>query len=209
MELSAGRRVAAFNKNKSLRELKEGQKVLLKIPGLRGYLEASWEGPYLVKEKLSRVNYCVCEMDGKKARVVHINNCKVYHPRQANVNSVCVVAEEDVVMGKKKCVLTEELCEGFDQSILDSLLERFSDVFDDSPGKCNVGLCRIDIIPGSPVVNLPPHRVPMHLREALDLEVCSLVDKGIVVANDAEWSSPVVPVRKPNGSLRLCIDFLL
>ena len=206
-ELSAGRRVAAFNKNKSLRELKEGQKVLLKIPGLRDSLEASWEGPYLVKEKLSRVNYRVCEMDGKKARVVHINNCKVYHPRQANVNSVCVVAEEDVVMEKKKCVLTEERCEGFDQSILDSLLERFSDVFDDSPGKCNVGLCRIDIIPGSPVVNLPPHRVPMHLREALDLEVRSLVDKGIVVANDAEWSSPVVPVRKPNGSLRLCIDF--
>ena len=139
--------------------------------------------------------------------MVHINNCKVYHPRQANVNSVCVVAEEDVVMEKKKCVLTEEQCEGFNQSMLDSLLERFSDVFDDSPGKCNVGLCRIDIIPGSPVVNLPRHKVPMHHRETLDVEVCSLVDKSILVTNDAEWSSPVVPIRKPNGSLCLCIDF--
>ena len=44
-ELSAGRRVAALNKNKSLRELNEEKQVLLKIPGLRGSLEASWEGP--------------------------------------------------------------------------------------------------------------------------------------------------------------------
>ena len=79
--------------------------------------------------------------------------------------------------------------------------------FYDSSGKCNVGLFRIDVIPGSPVVNLPPHRVPMHLRDILEEEVCSLVDKGIVVANDAEWSSPLVPVRKPNGSLRLCRYF--
>ena len=34
----------------------------MRIPGLRGSLEASWEGPYTVVDKLSRVNYRVEEV---------------------------------------------------------------------------------------------------------------------------------------------------
>ncbi len=54
---SAMLRKVAF---KSDRTLEVGDKVLLRVPGLHGALEASWEGPYSVTEKLSRVNYKVC-----------------------------------------------------------------------------------------------------------------------------------------------------
>ncbi len=200
-EVSAERRLEAFNKNKSLRELSVGQQVLFKIPGLRGSLETSWEGPFVVKEKVSRVNYRITNLDGK-ARVVHINDCKVYTPRQAKVASVCLVAEEDHEMSKKKCVLMDEVCDDFDASALNVLLHKYSDLFNESPGLYSVGECKIEIQPGSEVVNLPPHRVPIHQKEAVNKEVKTLEEKGIIVQSSAEWSSPVVLVKKPYGSIQ-------
>ena len=39
------------------------------------------------------------------------------------------------------------------------------------------------------------------------MEVLSLLEQGIVRPSLSPWSSPMVPVRKPDGSVRLCIDF--
>ncbi len=50
---SSASRAKKFNKNKSERELVVGSEVLLRVPGLYGALQASWEGPYKVTEKLS------------------------------------------------------------------------------------------------------------------------------------------------------------
>ena len=57
----ARRRLAAFNQGKSSRELSVDDQVLLRVPGMHGVLEASWEGPYKVKEKLSKVNYRITD----------------------------------------------------------------------------------------------------------------------------------------------------
>ncbi len=46
-----------------------GDKVLLRIPGLHAALEASWEGPYEVVEKVSRVNYRVSRVKKVGRRV--------------------------------------------------------------------------------------------------------------------------------------------
>ncbi len=38
--------------------------------------------------------------------------------------------------------------------------------------------------------------------------VSKLVEQGIVErADDSLWCSPIVPVRKPDGSVRVCVDF--
>ena len=67
-EECARQRSAAFNKQKSLREFSVGQQVLLKTPGLIGSLESSWEGPFLVKHKLSRVNYRVTTLGWQETK---------------------------------------------------------------------------------------------------------------------------------------------
>ncbi len=61
-EECAGRRTEAHNRNKSLRELEVKEKILLCIPGLHGALESTWEGPHIVKDKLSRVNYRITDL---------------------------------------------------------------------------------------------------------------------------------------------------
>ena len=70
----AGMRSAAFNQGKSSRQLSVGDQVLLRVPGMHGALETSWEGPYKVKEKLSKVNYRITDLEGKRLKVVHINH---------------------------------------------------------------------------------------------------------------------------------------
>ncbi len=197
-------RVEKFNKNKSLRQLEVGDKVLLRIPGLCVSLEASCRGPYDVQEKFSRVNYRVCKDGRKKNKVVHINNTKRFKARGVSVNAVCVVAEENKEMSDmwdKKCVLADEKCEDYCEESLQRVLGRLMDYFSESPGLCTVRKCVIEVKDGSEV------EVPVHIRGAVDEEIQKLVHSGIIVESSAEWCSPVVPVRKKDGGIRLCIDF--
>ena len=34
-----------------------------------------------------------------------------------------------------------------------------------------------------------------------------MVDQGIIVNSKSSWASPMLPVRKPNGKVRVCMDF--
>ena len=52
-----------------------------------------------------------------------------------------------------------------------------------------------------------PYRVPDKLKEGVKQEVEKLVELGVVVASTSPWASPIVPVPKQDGALRLCIDY--
>ncbi len=108
---SVEERVLAFNKGKSDRELSVGDTVLMRIPGIHGSLQASWEGPYIVSSKVSRVTYKVSKGDGCAEKLAHINNLKVCQERPLSVNAITLVAEEqgiDEQLLLPKAVLGEE-----------------------------------------------------------------------------------------------------
>ncbi|KYO47469.1 hypothetical protein Y1Q_0019606 [Alligator mississippiensis] len=46
-----------------------------------------------------------------------------------------------------------------------------------------------------------------HLLDAVREEVNSMLQLGVVRPSRSPWRSPLVPVRKPDGSLRLCVDY--
>ncbi len=169
---------SAFNKHKSVRELEVGGKVLLRVPGLCGSLEASWEGPYDVVERLSRVNYKVCKGGVGRKRVVHSNITKRYVPRPVNVNAACVVAEEDKEMHSMwhgKSVLKDEKSDGYDEESLCRALSKLEDCFSDCPGLCVVCECSIVVTEGCEVVNLPLTLVPVNFRSAVNEEIKKLL----------------------------------
>ena len=56
-------------------------------------------------------------------------------------------------------------------------------------------------------VQIHPYRIAPAWREELRKEIFKLKEEGIITYSQSPWSAPMVPVRKSNGSIRLCIDF--
>ena len=167
-------------------------------------LEEAWHGPYMVVEQLNRVDFRVDLGKGKK-KVLHINNMKKYHIREEEVMRLAVIAEdweEDEDVGTK----LSEQCSGFDQKVLEKLKQDFPQVFSDLPGRTQVCLMSIDTKDVGPIAS-PPYRIPDKLKDGVREEVLKLVELGIVIPSHSPWASPVVPVPKADGSVRICVDY--
>ncbi|XP_074000082.1 uncharacterized protein [Rhodnius prolixus] len=67
----------------------------------------------------------------------------------------------------------------------------------------------IPLKPDVQPVQQPYRRVPASIRKQVEKKVEELLEMGIIepVQEYSPWSSPLVPVVKPNGEIRLCVDF--
>ncbi len=195
-------RLALMNRGAKLREFAVGSKVLYRIPGLSCKLADSWEGPYVVLERVGEVNYKICKEGMKKhCKVVHVNCLKKYCER-VRVARLDVVVEE---VKEQRNVLSGE-CEGFDQGELEELLGRYEDVFSDLPGNTKRVMMKIET-GDHPPFRQAPYSVPIGIREEVRKELSSLEKCGVIERCDGPWASPLVPVRKQDGGVRLCVDY--
>ena len=197
-------RKKAHDKKAVDRTLVKGDRVWCRIPGMTKKLKESWHGPYEVMEAVNRVDYRV-KLKRGRCKILHINNMKLFHPRKEVVLRLAVVAEdceEDEVLGPK----LSEVCEGFDRKVVDDLKIEFPDVFSDSPGRTKVVTLKIETGDHEPVVS-HPHRIPDKLKDGVRREVLKLVEEGIAVPSSSPWASPIVPVPKKDGSVRICVDY--
>lgn len=65
----------------------------------------------------------------------------------------------------------------------------------------------IELIPGvSPISRAPYRMAPAELRE-LKVQLQDLLDKGYIRPSVSPWGSPVLFVKKKDGTMRLCIDY--
>ena len=56
-------------------------------------------------------------------------------------------------------------------------------------------------------IKQPPRRVPLASREVTNREVDQMLEIGTVRPSTSPWSSPVVLVKKKDGSVRFCVDY--
>lgn len=52
-----------------------------------------------------------------------------------------------------------------------------------------------------------PYRVSASERGIIDGEVNDMIDKGVITPSTSPWASPVVLVKKKDGSIRFCVDY--
>ncbi len=195
-------RMKYLNSGTKLREFVKGDKVMYRIPGMSCKLSDSWEGPYVVIERTGEVNYKIAK-EGKERhyKVVHVNCIKKFKQR-ASINRLDVVLEDESEEGS---VLSGE-CEGYVESELTRLLDDFTDVFSDKPGNTDKVTMTIDTGDSAPI-RQAPYSVPLGIRDKVRTELEILEDQGIIERCDSKWASPLVPVKKPDGSIRLCVDY--
>ena len=203
-EAASKSRKKSFDKKTLVREYEIGDLVLCRIPGMVAKLEESWHGPYSIVGKFNGVDYEVEFARGKR-KILHVNNLKRFYEREADVMRLVVVAEDfssDEAVGLK----LQGLCPEFDQAWVEELRSEFCEVFVDVPGR--TGVCQLAIRTGdsSPIASVP-HRVPDKMKSQVKEEIEKLLELGVIVVSTSPWASPIVPVPKGDGGLRLCIDY--
>ena len=64
----------------------------------------------------------------------------------------------------------------------------------------------IDTSTAKPVKE-PPRRLPYALRKQLEEELDKLLEINCIEPASSPYASPLVLVRKPDGNLRVCVDY--
>jgi len=67
--------------------------------------------------------------------------------------------------------------------------------------------CRIHLKEGAGPVRCAPYKTSPIVQDKIDAELKVMLDNGIISYSDSEYASPIVAVTKPDGSLRICIDY--
>ncbi|UYV63245.1 hypothetical protein LAZ67_2003535 [Cordylochernes scorpioides] len=89
---------------------------------------------------------------------------------------------------------------------LNSLLEKFETCF--QPGGEATPFCEHHIDTGNtPPISVPPYRMNPAKKEILRTEIDRLLAEGIREECESPYASPVVLVPKPDGGIRLCVDY--
>ena len=90
-----------------------------------------------------------------------------------------------------------------------ALLTEFADVFAasaDDLGRTGVVKHRINTGNASPIKQAA-RRLPMHQKLEAEREVKKMLDRGVIEPSSSPWCSPIVLVKKKDGSTRFCVDF--
>ncbi len=194
-----------YDDGKVERSLEVGDKIWVRIPGKADKFSDSWDGPYVVDKAVSRVNYRVKDIVTKKCKTIHINSAKKYFERPVHINGVTVMAD-DAGLDDSKVMLSGDV-DGLVQVEVVEMLDEYSDLLDGTVGRYNGEAVPIAVQKDVKPVSHKPYRVPEALKDKVKQAVEQLVEDGWVEESDSPWGAPIVPVTKPDGSVRVCIDY--
>ena len=226
-----------FNKKAKAKHLKEGDQVLLLLPTKLNKLEMQWQGPFDIIKKVRENDYVInldgqhkmfhANMLRKYLVRNTIDNgmvilCGCRHLEIATggmaendsleETDTCEERSDDIkycplraTQTWKDVKISTDLNEDQQREVR-QLLEEYSDVLTDIPGKTNLAECNIELTDDIPF-RVKAYPVPYALKKEMDKEVSKMMKADIIESSVSEYASSPVVVRKPDGSVRYCIDF--
>ncbi|KAK3109194.1 hypothetical protein FSP39_025154 [Pinctada imbricata] len=217
-----------YNRKARDRRLEVGNKVLVLLPTDNNKLLLQWKGPYNVVKKMNAVDY---QVDlGGRSKTCHANMLKKYVER-ADIHSVLPI-ETDAIKLVCSTVVDESLSDQGEiidlpnvsqkegpsdvdinqdlsleqQREASNLLHSFADIFTDLPGHTNILKHEIRLNVQTPI--RPKARIiPYAMIETVSAEVDKMIDLNVIEPSDSSYASPIVIVKKKDGTNRFCIDF--
>ena len=89
---------------------------------------------------------------------------------------------------------------------LQQLIKRYEHIFTDIPGNSNLIEHEVELISDEPIRS-KPYVIPYSVRESLKKDIRAMLDMGVIRESKSPYGSPVVIVRKKDGTNRICVDF--
>lgn len=215
-----------YDRGARSRDFEPGQMVLVLLPTAAAKLQAQWQGPYEILERISPVTYRIqLNRRRTKTAVYHINLLRPWYSRSDTALFVGIgddahdQEDEDSPFegggipgptGQQtqtwKDVTVGSSLSAEQRAELQELLSDFSDVFSDVPGQTRLVEHDVQTSSSRPV-RRHPYRLPHALRPVVKSEIELMLETGIIQESDSPWASPVVLVDKKDGSHRFCVDY--
>ena len=96
------------------------------------------------------------------------------------------------------------------QKTLQEVLGQHELVFSEGLGKIKGVQASLHVNPEAQPRFYKPRPVPYALRKKVEKELDQLEEEGVILpVQHSEWAAPIVPVLKPNGTVRICGDYKL
>ena len=200
-------RADMYNKNARDRKFLVGDKVWVRRPGLDHKLKESWAGPGTVVKVNSPCSFRVQTPD-RLIPTVHIQQLKLAESEYIKKITAVVqdTDQEDLTTSFAAANIQSQELTNEQQTELQQQLSRFSDILTKEPGLTNLATFNIDTGEADPIQQRL-YSTPVALKDSVNKELAWLLDKGYIVPSSSPWSSPMVTVRKADGSARICVDF--
>ena len=226
-----------FNKKAKAKHLKEGDQVLLLLPTKLNKLEMQWQGPFDIIKKVRENDYVInLDGQHKMFHANMLRKYLVRKTIDNGMVILCGCRHLDIATGgmaENDSLEETDTCEERSDDIkycplratqtwkdvkistdlnedqqreVRQLLEEYSDVLTDIPGKTNLAECNIELTDDIPF-RVKAYPVPYALKKEMDKEVSEMMKADIIESSVSEYASSPVVVRKPDGSVRYCIDF--
>lgn len=110
------------------------------------------------------------------------------------------VVELQLIQGQQNPDLPEEV---------QCLLDGFSEVFAAPTGLPPRRACdhKFPLIPGAQPVNIRPYRYSPELKTEIEKQIAEMLQSGVIKPSTSPFASPIIMVRKKDGTWRLCVDY--
>ena len=182
-----------------------------------------WKGPYEVVEVVNRMDYKVKVDD--RVGTYHIILLKKFEERDDTVisgmaiieaepsseigivdddsllNLVCLKGEETY-----KDVQISENLTAEQQADVTRLLDEFQCIFTDMHGTTHLAEHKIELTTKSPIC-VRPYPIPYAKRQEVEKEVQAMLEADVIEPAMSDYNSPIVLVKKKDGTNRFCVDF--
>ena len=137
--------------------------------------------------------------------MVHVNTLKACVDREERVLRLTVEAEseEDGAAGG---ISLSQVCAEYREQDIEAIKSEFADVLSSEPGNTDSAILSLELVDSTPIQQAP-YRVPDHLKPGVKKELEGLLEADIVAPSTSPLASPIVPVTKPDGSVRICVDY--
>ena len=205
---------AWYDQNARERTFQVGEQVLVLLPTSSNKLLAQWHGPYPITKVISGVTYQVDMLDKRKrSRVFHVNMLRKWNsPTPLSLWSEEGEEQMDGVLSWKgdgasqeNPVVNEQLSD-CQKAELERLLAEFPGLMSNLPGKTGIVQHRITL-KSSKSIRQPPYRLAHAYRQLVQQEIKEMLEADIIEPSTSEWASPIVLVRKKDGTMRFCVDY--
>ncbi|XP_010507136.1 PREDICTED: uncharacterized protein LOC104783713 [Camelina sativa] len=142
----------------------------------------------------------------REVKATKLNKMK---EKDVQLSMICVeqVPEESEVM---LCSVEMQTGKEEEHPKFAELIEGFADIFEEPtalpPFRANHNH-KIPLMEGSNPINQRPYRYALHQKNEIDKLVKDMLVGGSIQASNNPYASPVVLVKKKDGSWRLCVDY--